>query len=56
MAYIDTEGTFRPERLHPIAERYGLDPESVLDNVAVARAYTCDHLNQLLVMVWVSFR
>lgn len=23
--YIDTEGTFRPERLVPIAQRYGLD-------------------------------
>jgi DNA repair protein RAD51 len=23
--YIDTEGTFRPERLIPIAKRYGLD-------------------------------
>jgi DNA repair protein RAD51 len=25
--YIDTEGTFRPERLVPIAERYGLDSQ-----------------------------
>eukprot|EP01006_Ploeotia_vitrea_P017431 TRINITY_DN48552_c0_g1_i1.p2 TRINITY_DN48552_c0_g1~~TRINITY_DN48552_c0_g1_i1.p2 ORF type:complete len:100 (+),score=5.00 TRINITY_DN48552_c0_g1_i1:256-555(+) len=24
--YIDTEGTFRPERLTTIAERFGLDP------------------------------
>jgi len=23
--YIDTEGTFRPERLIPIAKRYNLD-------------------------------
>jgi len=23
--YIDTEGTFRPERLIPIAKRFGLD-------------------------------
>ena len=47
--YIDTEGTFRPERLHAIAERYDLDPESVLDNVAVARAYNSDHQSQLLI-------
>jgi DNA repair protein RAD51 len=47
--YIDTEGTFRPERLHAIAERYGLDPEDVLDNVAVARAYNSDHQSQLLI-------
>ncbi|OWY92920.1 DNA repair protein, partial [Phytophthora megakarya] len=34
--YIDTEGTFRPQRLQAIAERYGLDGDSVLDNVAFA--------------------
>lgn len=47
--YIDTEGTFRPERLIPIAERFGLNPQDVLDNVAFARAYNSDHQNQLLV-------
>ena len=26
VAYIDTEGTFRPERITPIAERFGVDP------------------------------
>jgi len=45
VAYIDTEGTFRPERIQPIAERYGLDHESVLENIAVARAFTYEHLN-----------
>ena len=35
--YIDTEGTFRPERLLAIAERYGLSGSDVLDNVAYAR-------------------
>lgn len=40
--YIDTEGTFRPERLTDIAERFGLDPSEVLENVAYARAYNCD--------------
>lgn len=33
-AYIDTEGTFRPERIKAIAARYNLDPEAVLDNVS----------------------
>jgi DNA repair protein RAD51 len=46
--YIDTEGTFRPERLLAIAERYGLNGEDVLDNVAYARAYNSDHQLQLL--------
>lgn len=46
--YIDTEGTFRPERLLAIAERYGLSGSDVLDNVAYARAYNSDHQTQLL--------
>lgn len=47
--YIDTEGTFRPERLSAIARRYGLDEQTVLDNVSCARAYNTDHQTQLLV-------
>lgn len=47
--YIDTEGTFRPERLLAVAERYKLTPEEVLDNVAYARAYNTDHQTSLLV-------
>mmetsp|Transcript_8777 Transcript_8777/g.28005 ORF Transcript_8777/g.28005 Transcript_8777/m.28005 type:complete len:336 (-) Transcript_8777:847-1854(-) len=46
--YIDTEGTFRPERLVSIAERYGLNPDDVLENVAYARAYNSDHQMTLL--------
>jgi hypothetical protein len=46
--YIDTEGTFRPVRLLAVAERYGLNGEEVLDNVAYARAYNADHQNALL--------
>ena len=47
--YIDTEGTFRPERLLAVAERFGLSPTDVLDNVACARAYNTDHQSQLLI-------
>jgi len=46
--YIDTEGTFRPERCLAIAERYGLSGEDVLDNIAYARAYNSDHQTKLL--------
>lgn len=46
--YIDTEGTFRPQRLVAIAERFGLNPDDVLDNVAYARAYNSDHQMLLL--------
>ena len=41
--YIDTEGTFRPERLAQIAEARGMDPEAVLSKVMVARAYNSAH-------------
>jgi len=46
--YIDSEGTFRPERIVAISERYGLNSEDVLNNIAVARAYNSDHQLQLL--------
>jgi len=47
--YIDTEGTFRPKRLIAVAEKYGLNPTDVLDNVAYARAYNSDHQSSLLI-------
>ena len=46
--YIDTEGTFRPVRLQAVAQRFGLDPQEVLDNVAYARAYNAEHQMTLL--------
>jgi len=48
--YIDTEGTFRPERILAIAERYALNGDDVLENVAYARAYNSDHQSQLLLL------
>ncbi|MEA2070651.1 MAG: DNA repair and recombination protein RadA [Asgard group archaeon] len=42
-AYIDTEGTFRPERIVEIAQRFELDPDETLSNITVGRAYTSDH-------------
>ncbi|CAG8692975.1 11041_t:CDS:2 [Ambispora leptoticha] len=47
--YIDTEGTFRPSRLIEISERYGLQGEDVLDNVATARAYNVEHQMDLII-------
>jgi DNA repair protein RadA len=41
--YIDTEGTFRPERIAEIAEARGLDSEKVLSRITVARAYNSAH-------------
>jgi len=40
---IDTEGTFRPERIAQMAEAKSLDPMEVLKNIHVARAYNSSH-------------
>lgn len=49
--YIDTENTFRPDRLRPIADRFNLDQEAVLENVLYTRAYTSDQQMELLDLV-----
>ncbi|UCG95754.1 MAG: DNA repair and recombination protein RadA [archaeon] len=41
--FIDTEQTFRPERLRQMAEALGLDPKKAMENIFVARAYNSDH-------------
>lgn len=46
--FIDSEGTFRPERIRQIATALGLNPESVLKNIFVARALNSDHQILLL--------
>lgn len=43
VVYIDTEGTFIPERVFQIAESLGLDPHEALDNIFLARAYNSSH-------------
>lgn len=48
VAYIDTEGTFRPERIKQIAEKYDLDPETTLSNVSYARAVNSEHQMELV--------
>jgi len=46
--FIDTEGTFRPERIRQIAEAIGAQPDKVLKNIFVARAFNSDHQILLL--------
>lgn len=46
--FIDTEGTFRPERIRQIAEGIGANAEKVLKNILVARAFNSDHQILLL--------
>jgi len=41
--FIDTENTFRPERILQIAEALDLDQDNVLQNIHVARAYNSSH-------------
>ena len=46
--YIDTENTFRPERLRDIATERGMDPDKALERIIVAKAYNSSH-QELLV-------
>ena len=46
--FIDSENTFRPERIAQIATAAGLDPKQTLLNIHVARAYNSDHQILLL--------
>ena len=46
--FIDTEGTFRPQRIRQIAEGIGANPDKVLKNILVARAFNSDHQILLL--------
>lgn len=41
--FIDTESTFRPERVRQLAEAAGLNPDDALKNIYVAKAVNSDH-------------
>ena len=41
--YIDTEGTFRPERIIQMASAIDLDYNEILKKITVGRAYNSDH-------------
>ncbi|XP_072512226.1 meiotic recombination protein DMC1/LIM15 homolog isoform X4 [Notamacropus eugenii] len=53
--FVDTENTFRPDRLRDIADRFNVDHDAVLDNVLYARAYTSEHQMELLDYVAAKF-
>ena len=46
--YIDTENTFRTERIIQMAQHMGLNPEEVVKKIVFAEAYTSDHQMFLL--------
>ena len=41
--YVDTENTFRPERIVSIAKARNLDPDKILERIIVAKAYNSSH-------------
>ncbi len=43
VVYIDTENTFRPERIIQLATAAGLDHEEALNKIMVAKAFNSDH-------------
>ncbi|XP_063244463.1 meiotic recombination protein DMC1/LIM15 homolog isoform X2 [Bacillus rossius redtenbacheri] len=53
--FIDTENTFRPDRLRSIANRFQLDETVVLDNVLYARAYTSEQQYEMLDFIAAKF-
>jgi DNA repair protein RadA len=46
--YIDTENTFRTERIAPMAQHVGLDMDNAFKHIILAEAYTSDHQMFLL--------
>ena len=46
--FIDTENTFRPERIHQIAEGRGLEPEEIMKRVFVCKIYNSAHLEAII--------
>jgi len=46
--YVDTENTFRTERIFQMSKNQGLDPEEAIKNIIFAEAFTSDHQMFLL--------
>ena len=49
MIFIDTENTFRPERIHQIAENRGItEPENVRRKIYVCKIFYSGHLELII--------
>jgi DNA repair protein RadA len=46
--FVDTENTFRAERIHQIAESRGLDAEKILERIHVCKIYYSSHLEAII--------
>ncbi len=50
--FIDTEGTFAPQRINDVSKARGLESKKILENIIYARCYNSDH--QILLVDKVS--
>ena len=46
--FIDSESTFRADRIHQIAEQRGLDPFPILEKIFHCRVFSSDHLESVI--------
>lgn len=53
--FIDTEGTFRPEKILEIAARFGVDPQEALDNISYCRVFNHEQQMELIPIVAAMF-
>ena len=51
VAWIDTEGTFRGDRVRNICDRFNLDQDCVLENIVVCRTFTHEMLEGAVVAI-----
>ncbi|MFX0098289.1 MAG: DNA repair and recombination protein RadA [Candidatus Hodarchaeota archaeon] len=47
--YIDTEGTFSKAKVSRIARRFGIDPTKALQRIHLAKVYSADHQEQMII-------
>ncbi|RWS26581.1 meiotic recombination protein Dmc1-like protein [Leptotrombidium deliense] len=53
--FVDTENTFRPDRIREIAQRFNIDSEKALENVSYVRAFSSEHQAEILDKVAAKF-
>ena len=46
--FVDSENTFRADRVHQIAEQRGLDPLSILEKIYHCTVYSSEHLESVI--------
>jgi len=56
VVYIDTEGTFRVDRVEAISKRFELNPDIVLSNITYGRAYSSEQQMAMVDQVFQEMR